>query len=112
MNGFSFSLTKHTIIKIVKIQKFLVYFGFKGAVLVKNRQKVKIDFIVLNESRMIQLQFATNRIQIGPLESEPAKGVRRHYAGPMSSRDVISLPPVTISLATLYNCFLTMEDST
>ena len=53
---------------------------------------------------MIQLQFATTRIKIGPLEPEiqPAKGVRRYYAGPMTSRDVISLPLVTISLVTLY----------
>ena len=43
---------------------------------------------------------------------QPAKGVRRHYAGPMTSRDVIGLPPVTISLVTLYNCFLTVEDYT
>ena len=35
----------------------------------------KIDFIVLNEFRRIQLQFATNRIKIGPIEPEiqPAK---------------------------------------
>ena len=59
---------------------------------------------------MIQLQFATNRIKIGPLEQEiqSGKGARRHYAGPMTSSDVISLPPVTISLVTLYNCFLTV----
>ena len=63
---------------------------------------------------MIQLQFATNIIKIGPLEPEiqPAKGARRHYAGPMTSRDVISLPPVTISLVTLENYFLTVEDYT
>ena len=30
----------------------------------------------------------------------------------MTSRDVIGLPPVTISLVTLYNCFLTVEDYT
>ena len=40
---------------------------------------------------------------------QPAKGVRRHYAGPMTSRDVICLPPVTISLVTPYNCFLAVE---
>ena len=38
--------------------------------------------------------------------------VRRHYAGPMTSCDVIGLPPVTISLVTLYNCFFTVEDFT
>ena len=74
----------------------------------------KIGFTALNESRRIQLQFATKRIKIGPLEPEiqPAKCARRHYAGPMTSRDVIGLPPVTISLSTLYNCFLTVEDYT
>ena len=30
----------------------------------------------------------------------------------MTSRDVIGMPPVTISLVTLYNCFLTVEDYT
>ena len=35
-----------------------------------------------------------------------------HYAGPMTSRDVIGLPPVTMSLVTLCNCFLTMQDYT
>ena len=62
---------------------------------------------------MIQLQLITNRINISPLEPkiQPAKGARRHYAGPMTSSDPISLPPVTISLVTLYNyCFLTVED--
>ena len=74
----------------------------------------KVYFIALNESRMIQLLFATNRIKIGPLkqEKQPAKGAQRHYGGPMMSRDVISLPPVTISLATLYNSFLTVGDYT
>ena len=60
----------------------------------------------------MNLQFATNRIKIGPLEPEiqPAKGELRHYAGTMTSRDVIVLPPVTISL---YNNFsLTVEDYT
>ena len=64
---------------------------------------------------MIQLQFATNRIKIGPLEPEiqPAKGARSHYTVPMTSRDVISLQLVTISLVTLIcNCFLTVEDYT
>ena len=28
------------------------------------------------------------------------------------SRDVVGLPPVTMSLVTLYNCFLTVEDYT
>ena len=75
---------------------------------------LKIDFIALNKSRRIQLQFATNRIKIGPLELEirHAKGARRHYARPMTSCDVIGLPPVTILLVTLYNCFLTVEDYT
>ena len=63
----------------------------------------KIDRIALNESRMIQLQFATNRIKISPLELEiqPAKGARRQAIG---------LTQVTLSLVTLYNCFLTLED--
>ena len=30
----------------------------------------------------------------------------------MASRNVIGLPPVTMSLVTLYNCFLTVEDYT
>ena len=39
--------------------------------------------------------------------------MRSHYAGPMMSRDVIRLPPVTISLVALYNnWFLTVEDYT
>ena len=44
--------------------------------------------------------FTTNRIKIGLLEPEiqPVKGARRHYAGSMTSRNVIGLPPVTISL--------------
>ena len=72
----------------------------------------KIDFIALNESIMIQLQFATNRIKIDPLEPviESDKGKQSHYARPLPSRDVISLQPLTISLVTLYNCFLTMQD--
>ena len=43
--------------------------------LVKIDRMFKINFIALNESRMIQLQFATNWIKIGPLEPEiqPAK---------------------------------------
>ena len=74
----------------------------------------EIDFIASNQSRTIQLQFATNRIKIGLLEPEIqlAKGEQRHYAGPMTSRDVIGLPPVTVSLATLYNCYLIVEDYT
>ena len=36
--------------------------------LVKIDKMLKIDFIALSESKMIQLQFATNRIKIGPLE--------------------------------------------
>ena len=51
---------------------------------------------------------------MGPLEPElqPVKGEQRHYAGSMTSRDVIGLPPVTTSLVALYNCFLTVEDCT
>ena len=68
-----------------------------------------------NESISIQLQFATNSIKFGPLEPEIQRakvGALRHYAGPLTSRDVKGLPPVTISLVTLYNCFLTVEDYT
>ena len=74
----------------------------------------KIDYIVSNESKIIQLQFATKRIKIGLLEREiqHAKGAWRHYAAPMTSRDVISLQPATISLVTLCNCFLTVGDCT
>ena len=84
----------------------------KGTVRIDNM--IKIYFIALNEFRRIQLQFATNRIKKGPLEPEiqPAKFARRHYAGPMTSRDVIGLPPVTISLVILHNCFLIVEDYT
>ena len=62
---------------------------------------------------MKMLQFATNRIKIGLLETEiqPAKGALRHYAGPMTSRDVIGVSK-TIPFATLYSCFLTLEDYT
>ena len=58
--------------------------------------------------------FSTNRIKFGSLvpEIQPDKGALRHYAGPMTSRDVIGMQPVTISLVTLYNCFLTVEDYT
>ena len=72
------------------------------------------DCFALSESRRIQLQFATNRIKTGPFEPEiqTARGARRQYAKPMASRDVIGLPPVTISLATLYNSFMTVEDYT
>ena len=61
-----------------------------------------------------QLQFATNRIKIGPLEPEkqPEKCALRHYAGPITSHDFIGLPPVTISLVTLDYCFFTVEDYT
>ena len=45
------------------------------------------------------------------LDIQHAKIARRHYVGPMTSRDVIGLSPVTISLVRLYNnCFLTVED--
>ena len=57
-------------------------------------QKVfKIDIIALNESSRIQLQFASNRIKIGPLEPEiqPAKCARRHYAWSLTSLDVIGI---------------------
>ena len=69
-----------------------------------NLQIFKNSFIAFNKTKRIQLQFATNRIKIGLLEPEiePAKAVaRRHYAGPMKSRDVIGLLSVTISLVTL-----------
>ena len=74
----------------------------------------KIDCIALNESRMVQLLFAINRIKIGSLEPEiqSTKCARRHYAGPMTSRDFISLPPVKILLVTLCNSFLIVEDYT
>ena len=42
----------------------------KGTVPPENRRTSWIDFIAINESRRIQLQFATNRIKIGPLEPE------------------------------------------
>ena len=46
-------------------------------------------------------------IKIGKLKPEiqPVKGARRHYAGTLTSHG-----KVTISLVTLYNCFLTGED--
>ena len=80
-----------------------------GTESVKIDNTFKIDFIALNESRRIQLQFATDRMKIGSkeLETQPAKGARHHYAGVMTSRDVIGLPPVT-----LCNCLLTVEDYT
>ena len=79
--------------------------------LLKIDNMFKIDFIALNESRMVQLQFATNRIKTGPLEPErQLPKVRDVITLPMTSRDVIILPPVTILLATLYNCFLTVAD--
>ena len=50
------------------------------------RKIFKTHFIAKDESSRIQLQFATNRIKIGPLETDiqPVKGARRHYAGPMN----------------------------
>ena len=70
------------------------------SVLAKIVRVFKIDFIALSESKKIQLQFAINRIKIGPLEPEiqPAKGARRHYAGPITSSDVICQPPAKLSL--------------
>ena len=93
--------------------KSLNYFFLKGTVLLESTTKIKIDCIALNES-IIRLRFAINRIKISLLEPEiqPAKGARSHYAGPMTSRDVISLQPATISLVTLHNRFLTVEDYT
>ena len=90
------------------------YCTIKRTVLVNIDKMFKIYFIALNVSRMIQLQFATNRIKIHSLEPDvqPSKYVRRLFAGPMASREVMSLPPVRISLVTLYNCFLTVEDYT
>ena len=69
-----------------------------------DRRIFKNSFIAFNRSKRIQQQFSTNRIKIGLLEPDiqPAKAVaRRHYAGPMKSRDVIGLLSVTISLVTL-----------
>ena len=82
-----------------------------GTVLAKIDRVFKIYFIASNESRRIQLQLATNRIKIRPLEPEiqPGKDGQRHYAGPITSRDVIGMPPKSISLVTLYNCFLTIH---
>ena len=73
-------------------------------------QLSKLILLLKMNQEGIQLQFATNRIKVGQLkpEMQPAKCARRHYAEPMTSRDVIGLPPVTISLVTLYNCFLTV----
>ena len=41
----------------------------------ENRRYVLINFLVLNQFKKIQLQYATNKIKIGPLEPEiqPAK---------------------------------------
>ena len=44
-------------------------FYLKGTVL-KIDGMFKINFIALNESGRIQLQFATNRIKIGPLDPD------------------------------------------
>ena len=74
---------------------------FKSIESVKIDKIFKIYFIALNEfKKNIQLQFATNRIKISPLEQEiqPPKDARRHYAGPMTSRDVIGMPPVCNSI--------------
>ena len=56
-------------------------------------------------------RFSYNLQQPEP-EIEPAKGAQRHCTEPMTSRDVIGLAPVTISLVTLNNYFLTVEDYT
>ena len=36
--------------------------------------------------------------------------IPKHFKHIMTSRDVTGLPPVTISLVTLYNCFLTEDN--
>ena len=45
-------------------------FGLLKGNMFKTENMFEIDLIVLNESRRIQLQFATNRIKIGFLEPE------------------------------------------
>ena len=80
---------------------------------IKIKKIFKALFYFLNESRRIQLWFATNRIQISPLETEiqPVKGMWRHYCGSIKSRGVIGLTPVTIitvSFITFFP-FLTLE---
>ena len=88
--------------------------SIKGTVLVKIDRMFKIDFIALNESKMIQLQFATSRLKIGPLEPEihPVKSAWRRYVGPVTSRDVISLKTSNNITCNTYNYFLTVEDYT
>ena len=107
-------LLKNNIICKIMAYLRIIYNILKGTESVKIDSMFKIDFMSLNDSRRIQLQFATNRIKIGPLEPEiqPAKGARSHYTRPMTSRDVIGLSQVLISLVTLYNCLLTVEDYT
>ena len=113
--AFEESVNNSWITKACKIMAYLRIIFLRA----QNRWKstpcsFKIDFMSLNDSKRIQLQFATNRIKIGPLEPEiqPAKGARRHYTRPRTSRDVIGLSQVLISLVTLYNCLLTVEDYT
>ena len=45
-------------------------------------------------------------------EAACQRGATSLLHGPLTSRDVIGLAPVTISLVTLCNCFLTVEDYT
>ena len=88
------------------ISKGLVVFFYwiEGTKSVKINNMLEIDFIALRKFRRIQLKLATNRIKKGILEPEiqPFKGAQCQYGRPMTSRDVIGLTPVTISLLACY----------
>ena len=109
-----YALLIHISAKILLLVKTFDYGHQIVTVLAKIDEVLKFDFIALNESRRIQLQFSINRIKIGQIEPEiqPAKGAQGLYAGPMTWRDVIGLLPVVKSLVTLYICFLIVEDYT
>ena len=65
-----------------------------------------IVFIALNESRRIQLQFATNRVIIGQIRTGDT-ACQSCATSLCLANDVISLPPVTISFVTIF--VLTVE---
>ena len=80
-------------------------FGLLKGNMFKTENMFEIDLIVLNESRRIQLQFATNRIKIGLLEPEITS---LHWAYDVTSRHRPAAGNNIANLVILCNCFLTV----
>ena len=89
-------------------------FKFKGPFREKSGKNLQDSFYCLKSIWRVLATICNKQNQNRSIRTgeQPGIGAQRHYAGPMTSRDVIGLPPVTISLVTLYNCFLTVEDYT